>query len=251
MILKSINRFLLYTKTGLVLPVFILLFSCSKDKLVNDKVEKVTAMSSAMESTSDYTDDQVFEAVMLFSGPASGPLYSFTDFDLLKTLKEKENDAAFVDFKKSVIERMHGEYPGYIQSFRQDVTSGDYYKVKTAVMDSRTKLTSIVQSVSGVSDPDMEFIKSAYDKSKVTNSLSEGNKPVSQVLDEISYDAAKGKNRDLNTIGPSDVAVALYFFLAIAIAWVLVIPFADNGAEDAEFLTEKYLTTVTTQFKDM
>jgi len=132
MILAKIRHFTIKYHFGLVIACSFLLFSCNKDKIVIQNIEK----------SQKYSNEELFRAIIFMSGEAANEIPEIKEqVALIKALNPtQENQLSLKKIQDKVISEINIQNPGYLNSFASSILSHDQERIKEEI----TKANDIV-----------------------------------------------------------------------------------------------------------
>lgn len=199
-----------------------LLFSCSQDEIIDNSIE-----SKKNESLQKISDVDVFKGIIFFEGPISNSFPEFKDLNFRTYIDNKDDINKMVDFQNTLIAAIQKSNPNFFHNFRNDVTSGDYYKVRNAIKNAGIEIKNQTLKMAGLSESDyINLQKSVLNKVSTSIELNKKitKEDISKIAKEVNtYSSTQNTSSDAKLPDwlAVDLWVVIYGAVAVAVAAVL------------------------------
>ncbi len=212
---------------GTFMACMILFYSCTKDKAAIDaSTQKTTANRNAAIS-----DEDVFRGVMFLDGPVADHLGDYSSMNLASYMTPAQKDAA-TDLENEIIAAIEDESSSYMADFRSKITSGDFDKVKAAMIDGGNMIKS---KLTGVSNADYQSQANSFmDTYKITSS---------STLTDIKTAVQQQAAMQTNCVGV-ELIVVVVVVIALVGVWVGN-NISNNPDQTSTYLNEAYFSAIT------
>ncbi len=219
----------------------ILFVSCNSDEAVQNfmgnRNTKGVVFNAKNYNVKDYSDDSVFRGVMFLDGPVAKKLPDFKEFDFRNYVKDPFKISKVLAFEKTIIDEIKAEKSDYLRIFSNKISSGDFYQVKSAIVDAAniiTKKTTVLSNKSSEESVNnvASVIQDKYSKYNTKN-ISK-----TEMSSTVWYDT--------DTVVYTEIAVIAIIAMVAVIDLLLSVPLDNqNNLKLNEYTKGKYLSDVT------
>lgn len=240
--MKNIRIFVLKYNLTVVMSLIFLFFSCGKKEKAIQNIKKDNLIEK-----SDYTDKDVFNAVMFMEGPLSEKLAEFKDISLKETISDQKTLEKISIFQKAIVDSLSKADPKYFSEFRTQVGSGDYELVKAAVNNAVNKITEITLKYSGQTREEADEVALQF-ASVLEKEFNITNKSTHE---EISKQMPNIKEYNRNIPSLYYYKTVYYWAYGVVLLAIMIVAVLRSTFEnhDGNYVAESYLSTITAEFK--
>ncbi|KAF2080213.1 hypothetical protein [Flavobacterium sharifuzzamanii] len=171
-----------------IIGVMFLLFSCTKDEILNNGLE--------MNNTS-FTDEEVFKGVMFLEGPVANKMNDFKDLNFRSFVADKSQIEEIINFQNEVVNRIKSIDPNYLSDFRKKIGSGDYYLIKETFSKASTKISNIIYEISNLDKNEISIVAKKFNsnlKYKYNIDEKSSKEDLIKALNDIKSEKQTSKN---------------------------------------------------------
>ncbi|MDP5197982.1 hypothetical protein [Flavobacterium sp. DG2-3] len=151
--MKKIKSISIKYRIPTIIGVIFLLFSCTKDEILNDGQEM---------SNTRFTDEEVFKGVMFLEGPVANKMSDFKDLNFRSFIADKSQVEEIINFQNEIINRIKFIDPNYLSDFRKKIGSGNYYLIKATFSDASTKVANIIYEISNLNKNEVSIVAKKF-----------------------------------------------------------------------------------------
>lgn len=235
----------------------ILFFGCTKQDLANKlSHEKVVSKSSSI-SSADY-----FRGIFFLDGPLVNVLGPYKKLSLINIVHNQHSIESLRKTENNIIGYIETNDKGYLNHFKQMVTSGDYHSVKLAITRGQNILFKAIYKKYGViiNSQNINQVLSKKISASARKINSSSYSEIAQNLSRyISSDSASteppANYLNQNVDVDEDEYFWVYLYGALAIGAVLTLIIGPDGkgtdvpqmlnSKNSSFAYEDYLSTIT------
>ncbi|WBV56434.1 hypothetical protein PFY10_19800 [Chryseobacterium daecheongense] len=225
--------------------------SCSQgDTRDNQSIEiKSQKNSNNFSKIASLSDVDVFKGVMFFEGDIANSLADFKELNFRNFITDNTKIAEIEAFQNNVVQNIEVSNPGYMEKFRTDISSGDYYKVEAAIRDAAQLVRKETIALAQTNDATATELTNLYatqvkEQSDISSSTSVPE--VASKARQIKIQAGDTVWFDTDTVVWAVVAVA---GAVVVVGAVAVFLYAPQTGMDTPYLQEKFTSDVTMQLK--
>lgn len=250
-IMKSLRKIASHPVILGTLLASFLNMSCSQgDTRDNQSIEiKNQKPSSNFSKISSLSDTDVFKGVMFFEGDIANSLADFKELNFRNFITDNTKIAEIEVFQNKVVNNIESSNPGYMENFRKNISSGDYYKVEAAIKSAAElvrKETIALAQINDATATDLTNVYATQIKGQSDISSSTSVPEVASKAKKVKIQAGDTVWFDTDTVVWAVVAVAGAVVVVGAIAVFL---FAPETGMDTPYLQEKFTSDVTIQLE--
>jgi SdpC family antimicrobial peptide len=251
--ISKIRKIMINYHFGVFMSAVMLFCSCSKEQLVADltKTQSSETTDGLINSsrTMTFSDLEVFKGIMFFDGPVAEKMPAFSDFNIRTFIKDSTTLNAALAFQDSIINHIISvNSPNYFSEFRTEIRSGDYYRVKTAIIGASNDIYEASLILSNTQNaPNLNAIASSFRSEYHLNPQSSET----EMMDAIKDSFAKAPKNYVRVVYVHTYLVALLAGVIILVLFAIV----ENGGSQSHsvnnYMMEHYLTDVTLNLTDI
>jgi hypothetical protein len=257
--LSTIRTTILRNHLSIYMSIAVLFFSfsCTKSNSEEDAPGVTPKTSTHANSVSTNTeptvpvvvsDVDVFKAVMFIEGPLSTRLAEFEDFNIRSLTTDQVKIDQSVAFQDEVIEKLLQQNPAYLSEFRNKISQGDYFLVKSTVEQAGNDIMDIAMTMTGESKDDVinssAAMATSFMEARGINSQSS--------IEDISIATQQEAGVQDGDVVNVHYIAAVSWLVAAAVAVIVIVIFAyADSAGTNTFFYDSYLSAVTLQFHNI
>ena len=220
--------------------------SCSTDTTSEENIENLSKSAKTKIS-----DELVFKGIMFLEGPIADKFPEFKELNFRNFISDKTQINNVLKFQDNVNQNILKNNPNYLKEFRENISSGNFYIVKQAIIDAGMLIKENAIKLSGT-----DIVKANKIINDFANNISKKNKLTpNSSIEEIKQASRQSKQVlagdtvwfDTDTVVWAVVAVAGAVVIVGAIALVLIAPPQDG--ESNSYMKDKYPSDITLQLK--
>lgn len=246
MVLTKLRNVAVKCHVGPFMAATIMFVSCTKDKTVaklsTPKTSQTAGKNARIQSI---TNEDFFRGLMFLDGPVTSYLGDYSVLNISAHITDPKQRQAATDYENNIMTQIEAANPGYLEAFRENVSSGDYASVEKYMIEAATKVQDIAAS-------SMTQTPAQYNQ-EAANFITKYNITKSSSPTDI-YRAMQSATTNFVCVDVYVlVQIAAVVEVAIVVGGVLFFPvmqpYNPASLDVSTFQTQEYLSTLTTNLQ--
>ncbi|WPO91738.1 hypothetical protein [Chryseobacterium sp. HR92] len=254
-------------------PLFILLlltnyilYSCSSESndLENNENSSVNKSSVNSNKLQNFTDEEVFKGVIFMEGDVAELFPEYKELNFRNFIDDQDDINEIVNFQNVLMNSIKDENPEFLSNFNEEITSGDYDRVKEAISLANTEIKKQLFKIYNLTESQFVEFQDAFAKgySQVDKPTKITKEYLAELINSIKQNSSTDNlnNSTDNMEGKinvvyTDMALVLYgvvavVVMAVAVGFIHSVALAESGkTSENNFYYENFYADITLKLK--